>query len=107
MVCLVPGPPASIKAAALTGESILVSWLHPENPNGKITHFTVYAREAGRVGKHSTYVVRYDHLTHQHELMYEVRNLAEQLLYEFWVSATTRIGEGEPTVIVPQATNSR
>lgn len=39
--------------------------------------------------------------------MYEVRNLKEQQLYEFWVSATTNIGEGEPTPICTQETVSK
>ncbi|XP_044257604.1 Down syndrome cell adhesion molecule-like protein Dscam2 isoform X1 [Tribolium madens] len=102
-----PGPPADIKAAALTGESILVSWLPPSKPNGRISHYTVYGREAGRVGKHTSYNVRMENMVYINGLMYEVRNLVEHQLYEFWVSATTSIGEGEPTAIVAQATNSR
>ncbi|KRT80459.1 Immunoglobulin, partial [Oryctes borbonicus] len=103
----VPGPPANIKAAALTGESILVSWLAPLKPNGKISHYTIYAREAGRVGKHISYTLRVEDTLHSHGLIYEVRNLVEEKLYEFWVSATTSIGEGEPTAIVSQAAKSR
>ncbi|XP_071054820.1 cell adhesion molecule Dscam2 [Onthophagus taurus] len=103
----VPGPPANIKAAALTGESILVSWLPPTKPNGKINHYTVYAREAGRVGKHTSYALRMEDNPYTHGLMFEVRNLVEDKLYEFWVSATTSIGEGEPTSIVAQAAKSR
>ncbi|CAH0562134.1 unnamed protein product [Brassicogethes aeneus] len=101
-----PGPPANIKAAALTGESILVSWLSPAKPNGRISHYTIYYREAGRVGKHTNYNVRVEDMT-SHGLNYEVRNLVEHQLYEFWISATTGIGEGEPTAIIAQATNSR
>lgn len=103
----VPGPPSSIKAAALTGESILISWLPPKKPNGKITHYTVYAREAGRVGKHSSYSVRVEETVYSYGLFFEVRSLTEHQLYEFWVSATTSVGEGEPTAIAAQATNSR
>lgn len=47
----VPDAPASIKAAALTADSILISWLPPRNRNGIITHYTVYSREAGRKGQ--------------------------------------------------------
>ncbi|XP_017776462.1 PREDICTED: Down syndrome cell adhesion molecule-like protein Dscam2 isoform X2 [Nicrophorus vespilloides] len=103
----VPGPPASIKAAALTAESILVSWLPPSKPNGRIHHYTVYGREAGRVGKHTTHSVRVEDSHHNPALLFEVRNLVEHQLYEFWVSATTNVGEGEPTSIVAQATNTR
>jgi hypothetical protein len=45
----VPGPPAGMKALALTGDSILVSWLPPEQPNGIIVQYTVYVVEGGRV----------------------------------------------------------
>lgn len=90
----------------MTGESILVSWLPPSKPNGRISHYTVYGREAG-VGKHTSYNVRIEDIIHLHGLMYEVRNLVEHQLYEFWVTATTSIGEGESTAIVGQATNSR
>lgn len=68
----VPGPPADIKAAALTGESILVSWLPPSKPNGRISHYTVYGREAGRVGKHTSYNVRVEEAAHGNGLIYEV-----------------------------------
>lgn len=90
----------------MTGESILVSWLPPSKPNGRISHYTVYGREAG-VGKHTSYNVRMEDIIHLHGLMYEVRNLVEHQLYEFWVTATTSIGEGKSTAIVGQATNSR
>lgn len=97
----------SIKAAALTGESILVSWLPPNKPNGLISLYTVYCREAGRVGKHISYNIRIEDIRHTHGLIYEVRNLKEDQLYEFWVSATTSSGEGEPTAIVTQKADSR
>lgn len=83
---IVPGPPDSIKAAALTGESILVSWLFPKKPNGRISFYTIYCREAGRVGTHTSYNLRTDDITVEHGLTYEIRGLKEHQLYEFWVS---------------------
>lgn len=47
----VPDAPASIKASALTAESILISWLPPAQRNGLITHFTVYSKDTGRKGQ--------------------------------------------------------
>lgn len=44
----VPEAPANIKAAALTAESILISWLPPIQKNGLISHYTVYSKESGR-----------------------------------------------------------
>ncbi|XP_037893809.1 Down syndrome cell adhesion molecule-like protein Dscam2 isoform X2 [Glossina fuscipes] len=101
----VPDAPASIKAAALTADSILISWLPPRNRNGIITHYTVYSREAGRKGPAKSYMVRVDE--NGYPVTYEARGLAENQMYEFWVSASTSVGEGEPTSVVAQATNTR
>lgn len=87
---VVPGPPKGIKAAALTGESILVSWLFPRNPNGRIRLYTIYCREAGRVGSHASYNLRMDDFAHDHGLTYEIRSLREYQLYEFWVRKIIR-----------------
>ena len=40
-------------------------------------------------------------------VIYESRSLVENQMYEFWVSASTSIGEGEPTPVIAQATNTR
>ncbi|KAM8702920.1 hypothetical protein ACLKA7_005290 [Drosophila subpalustris] len=101
----VPDSPAAIKAAALTADSILISWLPPKNRNGIISHYTVYAREAGRKGQTKTHLVRVDE--HGYPVTFEARSLAENQMYEFWVSASTSVGEGEPTSVVAQATNTR
>ncbi|ALC46292.1 Dscam3, partial [Drosophila busckii] len=101
----VPDAPAAIKAAALTADSILISWLPPKNRNGIITHYTVYAREAGRKGQSKTHMVRVDE--YGYPVTFEARSLAENQMYEFWVSASTSVGEGEPTSVVAQATNTR
>ncbi|KAH8408036.1 hypothetical protein KR222_011729 [Zaprionus bogoriensis] len=101
----VPDAPAAIKAAALTADSVLVSWLAPKNRNGIISHYTVYAREAGRKGPAKTHMVRVDE--YGYPVTFEARSLAENQMYEFWVSASTSVGEGEPTSVVSQATNTR
>lgn len=49
--------------------------------------YTVYCREAGRVGHHKSYNIRIEDITDMEiGLTYEVRNLREHQLYEFWVS---------------------
>ncbi|XP_039965640.1 Down syndrome cell adhesion molecule-like protein Dscam2 isoform X1 [Bactrocera tryoni] len=101
----VPDAPASIKAAALTADSILISWLPPKNRNGIISHYTVYSREAGRKGQAKSHMVRVDE--NGYPVTYEARGLAENQMYEFWVSASTSVGEGEPTSVVAQTTNTR
>lgn len=38
---------------------------------------------------------------------FEARNLVENQKYDFWVTASTSVGEGEPTSLVTQSTNTR
>ncbi|KAJ9576974.1 hypothetical protein L9F63_006411 [Diploptera punctata] len=95
----VPGPPAGIKALALTGDSILVSWLPPEQPNGIIVQYTVYIHL-----RPTSFPVRVAPGT---ETVFEVRSLVELQRYEFWVTASTIVGEGEGTRPVTQTPNSR
>ncbi|XP_034948275.1 Down syndrome cell adhesion molecule-like protein Dscam2 isoform X1 [Chelonus insularis] len=102
----VPGPPAGIKALALTAESILVSWLPPLQPNGQVSQYTVYSRETG-ASRHNTHTMHEPPSSPTDTLTMELRGLTESQLYEFWVSATTGLGEGEPTTIVTQTTNTR
>lgn len=101
----VPEAPANIKAAALTGDSILVSWLPPKHRNGLIEHYTVYSRETGRKGQPKSSMVRVDE--DGNPTRYEARSLHENRTYEFWVSASTSVGEGEPTTVVSQSTNTK
>ncbi|XP_043274690.1 Down syndrome cell adhesion molecule-like protein Dscam2 isoform X2 [Venturia canescens] len=102
----VPGPPAGIKALALTADSILVSWLPPLQPNGQVSQYTVYSKEAG-ASRHNSHTMHEPPTLPTDTLTMELRGLTERQLYEFWVSATTGLGEGEPTPIVTQTTNTR
>ncbi|XP_053609899.1 cell adhesion molecule Dscam1-like isoform X1 [Plodia interpunctella] len=102
----VPSAPEKIKALPFSSDSVLVSWLPPLHPNGVISHYTVYYREAGRLGKHSSFTVTADKRTDM-EFRFQVRNLMENQLYEFWVSATTGSGEGESTLVVGQGPSAR
>ncbi|XP_066587504.1 cell adhesion molecule Dscam1 isoform X2 [Prorops nasuta] len=102
----VPGAPAGIKALALTGDSILVSWLPPLQPNGNVSKYTVYSREAGS-NNHNMHTMHDPPSSPTDTLTMELRGLAERQSYEFWVTATTGLGEGEKTTIVTQTTNTR
>lgn len=46
----VPEVPAAIKALAVNISSILVAWQPPVSPNGILTHYTVYYRNATSPG---------------------------------------------------------
>ena len=41
-----PEQPAAIKALPVNISSILVAWQPPENPNGILTHYTLYYRNS-------------------------------------------------------------
>lgn len=120
----VPEAPANIKASALTADSILVSWLPPTQRNGLITHYNVYSKEAGRKGqtksKFIIFLLKICQMTHQiilgnivrvdergYPVTFDARNLVENQKYDFWVTASTSIGEGEPTSVVTQETNTK
>ena len=47
-----PGPPRSIKAVVDSQDAVVVSWLPPATPNGKIQQYNIYVREVeyGREG---------------------------------------------------------
>lgn len=79
----VPDAPLAIKSAALTGDSILVSWLQPKHRNGVILHYTVYTREMGRKGQTQNHIVRVDE--HGNPRIFESRGLAENRTYDYWV----------------------
>ncbi|KAL7024043.1 hypothetical protein ACKWTF_012881 [Chironomus riparius] len=101
----VPEAPANIKASALTAESILISWLPPIQRNGMIIHYTVYSKESDRKGQTRSNMVRVDE--NGFPCTFEARNLLENKKYDFWVTASTSVGEGEPTALITQMTNTR
>ncbi|XP_069681715.1 cell adhesion molecule Dscam1-like isoform X3 [Periplaneta americana] len=97
----VPGPPEQIKALAMTSDSIMVAWTRPLEPNGNIIKYNVYYHSLLHKDEHKETVFG------DRELIYEVRRLKEFQQYEFWVSASTIIGEGQSSVKVAQAPVSR
>ncbi|XP_035706898.1 Down syndrome cell adhesion molecule-like protein Dscam2 [Folsomia candida] len=86
----VPSPPLGLKAVVSSRRSILISWLPPANPNGKVLKFTVYSRISDETKVEKKQVSFPD-------LRLEWVGLKEASTYEFWVSCTTRVGEGTPT----------
>lgn len=47
----VPEAPSAVKALVMSGESILVSWKPPIQPNGVVTQYTVYIRQDSEKAK--------------------------------------------------------
>ncbi|XP_019889918.1 Down syndrome cell adhesion molecule-like protein Dscam2 isoform X32 [Ooceraea biroi] len=88
-----PEAPIAIKALVMSAESILISWRPPSQPNGVISQYTVYTK-ADNAEEPTSQKVPPNQLTH------EASGLDKQRRYEFWVTASTNIGEGEASKIV-------
>lgn len=99
----VPGPPADIKAVVSSPQSLLVSWLPPLDANGAITKFTLYKRsmEGRQEIDHTKQTISSQHTS------YEVKGIQPHVEYQFWVTASTRIGEGQSSKVVTQVASNR
>ncbi|XP_052755769.1 cell adhesion molecule Dscam2 isoform X4 [Galleria mellonella] len=92
----VPSAPADIKAVVSSRNKILVSWLPPSSPNGVLVGYTLYMSviEDGREeGTHKR-------MLSPSTLSHETARSPPQATHQFWVSASTRLGEGETTRVV-------
>lgn len=88
----------------MSADSILISWRPPAEPNGIVEYYTVYQRQAGEdVTPKSQKIV--PNLKNQN-LSYQAKNLDSNLKYEFWVTASTTIGEGRPSKNVTVSPNA-
>nr|CAD7427386.1 unnamed protein product [Timema monikensis] len=104
--------PAEIKVVVSSSQSLLVSWLPPNDPNGVLTKYNLYTRIATSVLL-SRIVDGRDELNHakrnlpsQHT-SYESKGLQQHVEYQFWVTASTRVGEGHSSRVVAQVPTSR
>ncbi|CAH2009909.1 unnamed protein product [Acanthoscelides obtectus] len=99
----VPGPPADIKAVASGSQSLKVSWLPPVEPNGIITKYTLYRRglDGHQEVDGGKQTVSGAHTTA------EVGTVRPHQEYQFWVTASTRIGEGQSSKVVTQQAKQR
>ncbi|XP_026321143.1 Down syndrome cell adhesion molecule-like protein Dscam2 isoform X3 [Hyposmocoma kahamanoa] len=92
----VPSAPADIKAVVSSRNKILVSWLPPASPNGVLVGYTLYMSviEDGREeGTHKR-------MLSPSTLSHETSRSPPRATHQFWVSASTRLGEGEATRVV-------
>ncbi|GFG32700.1 hypothetical protein Cfor_00545 [Coptotermes formosanus] len=98
-----PGSPADIKVVVSSSQSLLVSWLPPAEPNGIITKYNLYTRMVDARGevKHEKHNVPSQHTT------FEFKGLEQRAEYQFWVTAFTRVGEGQSSRVVAQVPTSR
>ncbi|KAF6210674.1 hypothetical protein GE061_013781 [Apolygus lucorum] len=98
----VPDSPTAVKALAMSDESILISWKPPANPNGLIIQYTVYIKEEGDNGESPR-----SQKMPPSQMTYEASGLKNDGKYEFWVTASTNIGEGQPSKPVVLSPNSQ
>jgi hypothetical protein len=85
-----------VKAVPSSENAAFIGWLPPRHPNGMVTKYTVYLRvlEQGRELKIEKTTVA------AHQFHYEVPGLLTSKMYEAWVTATTRVGQGAGTPVV-------
>lgn len=98
-----PEAPADIKVVVSSPQSLYISWLPPTEPNGIITKYNLYTRVVnGR-----------EELNHEkrnlpsQQLYYEAKGLQAHIEYQFWVTASTRVGEGKSSRVASQITTNR
>uniref|UniRef100_T1IRM3 Down syndrome cell adhesion molecule-like protein Dscam2 n=1 Tax=Strigamia maritima TaxID=126957 RepID=T1IRM3_STRMM len=97
----VPEAPENIKAVVTSQDSILIAWKPPIRPNGSVKKYTVYTRSLEN-GKEPRDIEKYS--VSASELEFEVKTLNKKDRYEFWVTASTSLGEGQSTSVVSAAT---
>jgi hypothetical protein len=97
MLDAVPGEPGGVKVLHETSDTALLTWLPPSNPNGVIVQYTVYIRVLeGALQLDTRAVAHYS----TSQLQYQLPGLKRRQIYEFWVTASTRVGEGSGTPVV-------
>ncbi|XP_045762369.1 Down syndrome cell adhesion molecule-like protein Dscam2 isoform X1 [Maniola jurtina] len=104
----VPGPPAAIKALISSPTSLLVSWKRPDQPNGEITHYTVYVKPVTSTNAPQSYRVEPTQESNlSRQLTFPLSGLTTGMQYEVFVRAHTTAGEGALSNRVHVELNSR
>ncbi len=108
-----------VKAMSADGHSVLVSWLPPSSPNGRLTRYSVYMRtmEGGRqftqhfevAPDQTNFAVRglnqvkfSYHLTKTRDCWLTIFFVLKNQPYSFWVRASTSAGDGPESQIVSE-----
>lgn len=91
-----PDPPERIKSVASSNSSVIISWLPPRRPNGIVTKYTIYIRilDKGQEIK----VLKEVLPAQKHH--FEAKDLNTRESYEAWVTASTRVGQGQSTPVI-------
>ncbi|XP_037872857.1 cell adhesion molecule Dscam2 isoform X2 [Bombyx mori] len=104
----VPSAPGGIKLIALGERSLRASWLPPPEPNGKLTHYTLFVKDLS--GSHEPNLTKVNACAESEgssgECMKSLRGLRPSRTYEAWVRAATVAGDGPPSAAVACQTNA-
>lgn len=95
----VPGPPEKIKAIHINSTSQLLSWLPPKNSNGLIIKYTIFLRILDQTTMSEIKIDEQDILITAN-VRHWLHNLNEKFIYEVWITASTRIGQGSSTNVI-------
>nr|XP_017096320.2 Down syndrome cell adhesion molecule-like protein Dscam2 isoform X3 [Drosophila bipectinata] len=99
----VPEAPADIKVVVSSSQSLYISWLPPTEPNGVITKYSLYTRVVnGREELNNE-----KRSLPSQQAYYEAKGLHPHMEYQFWVTASTRVGEGKSSRVASQITTNR
>ena len=93
----------------MSADAILVSWKPPVEPNGIVEYYTVYYKPAAAEGTTTEEKTSSQKITpnlRNQNLSFQAKNLDSSLKYEFWVTAATTIGEGQPSKKVTVSPNT-
>ncbi|XP_030766966.1 Down syndrome cell adhesion molecule-like protein Dscam2 [Sitophilus oryzae] len=93
----VPESPTAVKALVMSADAILVSWKPPTEPNGIIEYYMVYYKVATDSDEKLIKSQKIVPNLRNQNLSFQAKNLDSNLKYEFWVTAATTIGEGQPS----------
>lgn len=89
----IPGPISAVKVAHASPDTVVVSWMQPDSPNGVIKTYTLHRRSSSDA-KAMTFTlpsyVRY----------FKASGLESGLQHSFWVTSTNGAGESEASVVV-------
>lgn len=104
----VPEAPTAVKALVMSANSILISWKPPTEPNGIVEYYTVYQKQTGgdNTGAQTPKSQKIVPNLKNQNLSYQAKNLDSNLKYEFWVTASTTIGEGQTSKSVVVSPNA-
>jgi hypothetical protein len=99
----VPEAPVDIKVMVSSTNSLYVSWLEPREPNGVITKYNLYIRQVnGRDEMNND-----KRNLPSSQTFFEAKGLQGHMEYQFWVTASTKIGEGKSSRVASQVTSNR